>query len=88
MKIRRTGDGRYEIDGAPVASVEALPGAVKAIKKPIPITACRIEEPFTVDTTEGVMRGRPGDWLMQGVAGEVYVCPGEVFERSYDILPR
>jgi len=64
-----------------------LPGAVRALKKPIPITACKINGPFSVDTTEGTMTGKSGDWLMQGVSGEMYICPADIFEKSYDILP-
>ncbi|MGO8055826.1 PGDYG domain-containing protein, partial [Rhizobium leguminosarum] len=59
---------------------------VRALKKPIPITAKKINEPFTVDTSEGTMSGKAGDWLMQGINGEMYICPATIFEMSYDII--
>lgn len=86
MIVRRMPDGNYQIEGTHVQDLINMPGAVRALKKPIPITACKINEPFSVDTTEGTMRGKPGDWLMQGVSGEMYICPADVFEKSYDIL--
>ena len=33
------------------------------------------------------MAGRTGDWLIAGVVGEVYICPDDVFRRSYDVVP-
>jgi hypothetical protein len=32
------------------------------------------------------MKGNAGDWLMQGVSGELYICPASIFNKSYDIL--
>ena len=46
--------------------------------------AVQINEPFDVVTTEGLMRGKPGDWVIEGVVGEVYVCPDGIFRQSYD----
>lgn len=57
----------------------------KAIKKPIPISCIQINEPFEVETLEGVMRGRSGDWLMVGIHGEMYPISDEIFKKTYDI---
>ena len=58
----------------------------KAIKKPIPINCIQINEPFTVETLEGIMKGKKGDWLMVGVNGEMYPCDKTIFEKTYDLL--
>ncbi len=58
----------------------------KALKKPIPIKCIQINEPFEVQTLEGVMQGKPGDWLMVGVNGEMYPCSNEIFKKTYDII--
>ena len=58
----------------------------KAVKKPIPIKCIQIDEPFEVESMEGVMRGKAGDWLMVGVNGEKYVCDDGIFRKSYDLL--
>jgi hypothetical protein len=86
VEIVRDKGGRHRINGILVGDLGEVPGAVRALKKPIPITVRRVDEPFTVETTEGVMTGRAGDWLMQGVAGEWYICPAEIFAKSYDVL--
>lgn len=34
-------------------------------------------------TLEGNMIAKPGDWIIKGVAGEIYPCKPEIFERTY-----
>ncbi len=86
MNIKKTPEGNYQINNEPIRDLISVPGAVRALKKPIPITAKKINEPFTVDTSEGTMSGKAGDWLMQGINGEMYICPAAIFEMSYDIM--
>ena len=56
-------------------------------------------EPFLlIETLEGVMRGdlasegedgeevKPGDWVIQGVAGEFYPCKPDIFEQTYEAV--
>lgn len=56
------------------------------IKKPIPIEAIQIDEEFTVETLEGTMKGKPGDYLIRGIEGEYYPCDEKIFEKSYDLV--
>ena len=58
----------------------------KAIKKPIEISCFQMDEEFEVETMEGLMRGKKGDWLMIGVSGEMYPCDHEIFKQTYDIV--
>lgn len=58
----------------------------KAIKKPIVIKCVQIDEPFKVETMEGEMQGKKGDWLMVGVHGEMYPCDKEIFEKTYELI--
>ncbi len=58
----------------------------KALKKPIPIKCVQIDEPFQVESMEGLVTGKAGDWLMIGVNGEKYVCDAAIFQKSYDII--
>jgi len=39
---------------------------------------------FTVQTLEGEMTGRAGDFLIKGVAGEYYPLSSELFVSNYD----
>lgn len=35
-------------------------------------------------TLEGVMRANVGDWVIQGVKGELYPCKPDIFAATYD----
>lgn len=37
-----------------------------------------------IDTLEGPMTVAPGDWVIKGVAGELYPCKDEIFRASYE----
>lgn len=55
------------------------------MKQPIPIKATQMYEEFRVQTLEGdYKQGKPGDYLMCGIGGELYICDRDIFERSYD----
>lgn len=58
----------------------------KAVKKPIPVNCVQIDEPFEVETMEGLMKGKKGDWLMIGIHGEMYPIDQDIFLKTYDIL--
>ena len=56
----------------------------KFMKKAIPIHAKMITEPFEVETIEGIMHGKPGDFLIIGVRGETYPCDHDIFKETYE----
>ncbi len=58
----------------------------KAVKKPIPIRCVQVREAFEVETLEGVMRAKAGDWLVVGIHGEMYPIDREIFEKTYDLI--
>lgn len=39
---------------------------------------------LVVYTMEGDMRCDVGDWIIRGVAGEIYPCKNEIFELTYE----
>lgn len=53
-------------------------------KRPVVIQARRRDAAFTVETLEGVMTGKPGDYEMIGVKGERYICDAAIFAETYD----
>ncbi len=57
----------------------------EAIKKPIPIRCVQINEPFEVETLEGTLSAKAGDWLMVGINGEMYAIDQEIFQKTYDL---
>jgi hypothetical protein len=58
----------------------------RAVKRPIPIYFKQIEEEIEVETLEGVMSGHPGDYLVMGIEGELYIINKEIFIKSYEII--
>ena len=39
-----------------------------------------------IKTLEGDMTGDYGDWIIQGVKGEVYPCKPDIFEMTYEAV--
>lgn len=39
---------------------------------------------YTIMTLEGTMRADPGDWIIKGVAGEIYPCKPDIFDKTYE----
>ena len=42
------------------------------------------DDTFLIDTLEGSMIARPGDWIIRGVKGEFYPCKPDIFEATYE----
>jgi hypothetical protein len=59
------------------------------MKRPITVHAMKSDIKFRVQTKEGdYKQGKAGDYLMCGVEGELYICDKEIFEKTYDFLPK
>lgn len=66
---------------------EEVSGMKECVKRPIIVHAIRMDEQFRVNSLEGdYAQGKPGDYLMKGIRGELYICDKEIFEESYDFL--
>lgn len=37
-------------------------------------------------TLEGIMIANRGDYIIQGVNGEIYPCKAEIFEKTYELV--
>jgi hypothetical protein len=37
-----------------------------------------------IATPEGVMTASPGDWIIRGLAGEIYPCKPDIFAATYE----
>jgi len=60
--------------------------AFKKGKKTIEIQCYQMEKPFEVESLEGILQGKKGDWLMVGIQGELYPCDQDIFAKSYDLV--
>lgn len=54
--------------------------------EPCPETEPTGERPATldIDTLEGTMSARAGDWIIRGVQGEQYPCKPDIFDATYE----
>ncbi len=43
-----------------------------------------VADTFEILTLEGVMRGRVGDYIVRGIAGEFHAVQKEIFEKTYE----
>lgn len=39
---------------------------------------------WDIETLEGTMTARPGDWIIRGVKGEIYPCKPDIFAATYE----
>lgn len=44
------------------------------------------EPTLTIQTLEGNMTARLGDYIIKGVNGEFYPCKPDIFEKTYEIV--
>jgi len=66
---------------------EQVEGMGACMKRPIVVHAKIINEEFRVNTLEGdYKQGKAGDYLMRGVDGELYICDGPIFDKTYDFV--
>ena len=54
-------------------------------KKPLAIRAMQINQTFWVQSLEGNHQGKEGDYLVEGIKGELYICDKEIFEQIYEL---
>lgn len=41
---------------------------------------------YYIETLEGNMKVSDGDWIIQGVNGELYPCKDDIFRKTYEFL--
>lgn len=52
-------------------------------KKPVVIRAGELTERVAIKTREGILYGEKGDFLIEGIQGEIYPCGREIFFKTY-----
>ena len=57
-------------------------------KRPLVVDAYQYQGggPTEIETLEGVMSVKPGDWIITGVKGERYACDNEIFRLTYEAV--
>lgn len=41
-----------------------------------------------INTLDGIMRAEVGDYIIQGIKGEIYPCKPDIFEATYEKVGR
>ncbi len=59
-------------------------GLPKYRRKPIVVEAVKITSPITIDTAEGKMTGKTGDYLITQEDGAQYPCNADTFKEMYE----
>ena len=65
---------------------DELPRGAAEFRKKVTIKAVQIMSEFSVITLEGKVKGKPGDWLAQGVQGELYIIADNIFQQTYETI--
>lgn len=71
-------DGKYYVPGW---AVEAYEGGI------MHYGASKLDEPLCelfIDTLEGTHHVSVGDYVIQGIQGELYPCKPDIFEKTYE----
>lgn len=45
-----------------------------------------ISKVLEMETLEGTMTASVGDWIIQGVQGEIYPCKPDIFKETYELV--
>lgn len=65
----------------------STPWINEALNKGTPLNnggIMRIGDSVHIGTLEGIMIASPGDWIIQGIKGELYPCKPDIFEATYE----
>ena len=60
-----------------------IEGEFKEYRKIATVYAKQMDESFEVETLEGTMKGKAGDYLCVGAEGERWPIKKEIFEKTY-----
>ena len=53
-------------------------------KRPVVINAVQVDATYFIQTLEGEMKANPGDYIIEGIAGELYPCKPDIFHKTYE----
>ena len=64
---------------------DILFGDFKEYRKTATVKAIQLELEFSVNTLEGVLTGKLGDYLCEGIDGERWPVKKKIFEKTYEV---
>ena len=84
--ILETADGDHAIVRSDIfeRTYEPLGGGLYRKRGDLHLRYFTLNRPALIKTLEGVQEAQAGDWIMQGVAGELWPVPRAEAERKYE----
>lgn len=76
--------GDPEIDGRPGLAMQAPEWLTAALMSGQVERGSALPGALFVTTLEGTMRCDVGDWIIRGIAGELYPCRRDIFAATYE----
>jgi hypothetical protein len=64
-----------------------MEGAKQYLKKPVIVLAKQMDRDFMVQTANGLVKARAGDYLVKAPDGDSWPVAQEIFERTYELAP-
>jgi len=53
-------------------------------RKPAIVDAIRIKQEMLIETPNGIVKAKAGEWLITGIKGEQYPCDDSIFREIYE----
>ena len=85
MKVYRSSYGEIIIDKIKNTDIN-IDGYQTAIKKPIEVKVLQMPHEFNVETINGWVYGKKGDYLIIDTSGYPYPLDKDIFEDTYNII--
>lgn len=67
-----------------IANWEAVCNLTKHSERKIKGSIISYEMQVEIETLEGVMLAREGDYIIKGIKGEIYPCKPDIFKATYE----
>jgi hypothetical protein len=80
------GDGNYAVVSPDIfeRTYEPLGGGLYRKRTDVTLRYFTLDHPATIQTLEGEQHAKPGDWIVQGVNGELWPVPPEKAREKYE----
>lgn len=59
---------------------------IKIRKRPIVVKAVELKEKVRIHTREGRLVGEKGEYIIEGIQGEVYPIGRKIFQQTYEVV--
>ena len=81
MRVRKRA---VEVEAWQIGGGEDIPSWLADATKRGQVEVCGSR--LAILTLEGMMRADGGDWIIRGIAGEIYPCKPDIFAATYEAV--